>query len=100
MNDKFILEGHKVVPCDDLLTWGEWLGTADRRVARTEISASLFVSTVFIGLDHSFGNGPPLLFETMVFRNGSGGEEDRCSTWEQAEQQHAKMVEQVTKEIK
>lgn len=26
-----------------------------------------FVSTVWLGIDHSFRGGPPLLFETMVF---------------------------------
>lgn len=25
------------------------------------------VSTVFLSIDHSFGEGPPVLFETMVF---------------------------------
>jgi hypothetical protein len=25
------------------------------------------VSTVFMGLDHSFGDGPPVLWETLVF---------------------------------
>ena len=46
------------------------------------------VSTVFLGLDHSFGGGPPLLFETMIF---DGGEEEHCvrySTWQQAEEGH------------
>lgn len=26
-----------------------------------------WVSTVFLGLDHQYGEGPPLVFETMVF---------------------------------
>jgi len=29
------------------------------------------VSTVWMGLDHSWGNGPPLIFETMIFKLGS-----------------------------
>lgn len=29
-----------------------------------------YVSTVFLGLDHSFGEGRPLWFETMVFKDG------------------------------
>jgi hypothetical protein len=32
----------------------------------------LRVSTVWLGLDHGFGDGPPLIFETMVFDNYSG----------------------------
>lgn len=27
----------------------------------------LMVSTVFLGIDHQFGDGPPLIWETMIF---------------------------------
>jgi hypothetical protein len=37
-----------------------------KRVAETQIGP-YWVSTVWLGLDHQFGQGPPLLFETMVF---------------------------------
>ena len=37
-------------------------------VARTALPGGVWVSTVWLGMDHSFGNsGPPLIFETMVF---------------------------------
>jgi hypothetical protein len=40
----------------------------DRRVALTEdLPGGVRVSTVFLALDHSFGDGPPVLWETMVF---------------------------------
>ena len=60
----------------------------------------IMVSTVFLGLDHQYGDGPPLLFETMIF----GGIHDefceRCSTWAQAEEQHALAVKIVWPEDK
>lgn len=33
------------------------------------------LSTVFLGIDHSFGGGEPVLFETMIFevKNGTVG---------------------------
>ena len=35
---------------------------------RTEIDDEVHVSTVWLGLDHSFGfGGPPLIWETMIF---------------------------------
>lgn len=37
-----------------------------RQVGYTEIG-SYVVSTVFLVLDHQFGEGPPVLYETMVF---------------------------------
>lgn len=32
------------------------------------------VSTVWLGLDHRFGDGPPLIFETMYFGGDVDGE--------------------------
>lgn len=60
------------VPCEDLDEWAKCYGKADRRVALDK-RGDISVSTVFLGLDHNWGEGPPLLYETMVF----GGEHDR-----------------------
>lgn len=46
--------------------WGASIRAA-RRVAETTLPNGRWVSTVWMGLDHSFGSGPPLIFETMVF---------------------------------
>jgi predicted cobalt transporter CbtA len=55
------------------------------------------VSTVWIGIDHRFGDdGPPLIFETMVFNRAEGwGELDceRYSTEAEAVAGHAAMCE-------
>lgn len=40
-------------------------------VAQTEVGL-YWVSTVWLGLDHNFFGGPPLIFETMVFANDDG----------------------------
>lgn len=54
------------------------------------------ISTVFLGLDHSFGSSSPVLWETMVFGGELDQEQDRCSgSREQAEAMHARMVEKV-----
>ena len=96
MNDKYILEGKTPKLCSNLFEWGQWFenNLQGRRVAR-DIIGKTKVSTVFLGLDHSFGGGPPVLFETMIF----GGEHDedmwRYNTWEQAETGHAKAVQLV-----
>ena|SRR6266516_420553 len=96
MTDHYILDGHTSVPCADLTTWGRWLQTAPNRViARTTVRDGVEVSTVFLGLNHRFGDGPPLLFETMVFRDGQGEEMDRYSTWDEAVAGHEAMVTRV-----
>ena len=98
MGDKYILKDHKPILEPDLMKWGAWFETADRIVAKTEIvneKDEIRISTVFLGLDHSFGEGKPLLFETMVFGGKLDGEMDRYGTWEEAEQGHKNMVEKV-----
>ena len=94
---KYILDGHEAVECPDLTKWAEWMEHADRHV-RDTFRDEVRVSTVFLGLDHSFSDdAPPVLFETMVFINGSGGEMERYSTWDEAEEGHQNMVDKVFK---
>jgi hypothetical protein len=96
MSDHYILDGKKAVKTD-LITWAKWFGNhADRHVA-DETCGDVRVSTVFLGLDHSWGGGPPLLFETMVFGGDNDQDQERYTTWEQAEIGHKSMCEKVFK---
>lgn len=90
---KWILVGKEAVPCDSVEEWGRWYETADRRVAKDWVNGML-VSTVFLGLDHNWGGGTPLLFETMVFPEGSCDERymERYETWEEAEVGHGRAI--------
>ena len=53
------------------------------------------ISTVWLGIDHSHGIGPPLLFETMIFNNDdySGIYCERHTTWQEAENGHKLAIE-------
>jgi predicted amidohydrolase len=59
---------------------------------QTTLGDDVSVSTVWLGLDHSFGMGPPLIFETMIF----GGEHDqdqwRYATKAEAWDHHEEVV--------
>lgn len=90
--DKYILDGKTPVATDDLHLWGKSYQIENRRVNQTEIDG-VRISTVFLGLDHQYDDGPPLLFETMIFEGEHDGYQDRCSTWEQAEVMHQKAVD-------
>lgn len=70
----------------------------ERRVALTEIG-SVQISTVFLGLNHAWDDGPPMLFETMVFGGPLSDEQDRCSTYDEAEAMHERMCERVRQSI-
>jgi hypothetical protein len=62
--------------------------TEYRRVAWTELPDSNYISTVWMGIDHQFGDGPPLIFETRY--QGPDGEEEqwRYSTEAEAIEGH------------
>lgn len=52
------------------LVWAQMMEDLDyKRVAYDELPDGSYLSTVWLGLDHSHGLGPPLIFETMRFPN-------------------------------
>ena len=63
-------------------------------VGKTQVG-TMRVSTVFLMFDHNFNDqGPPVLFETMVF----GTDEEICRrycTWDEAKKGHDEIVQQV-----
>jgi hypothetical protein len=88
------LEGHTPVPEEDIFVWGNnWKKC--RRISRTWVGDQL-VSTVFLGIDHSFGDGPPVLFETMVFGGKMDGHQLRYTSWVKAARGHALTVSWVS----
>lgn len=100
----FILDDdHRPIAVNGLLEWARWLETADRRVAYTELAGGIvYVSTVFLGLDHRyFGRGPPILFETMVFglTMEDGDMQWRYSSWDDAEAGHKATVKKVEAQL-
>ena len=88
--------------CDDVLAWARWMeehrnekhialdldeGDGEKRVR---------VSTVFLGIDHGFfSEGPPILWETMVFGGPLDGEQERYTSREAAFQGHQLMCQRV-----
>ncbi len=59
----------------DMATWGRLFGDRDYQVvaqtnmidARTGNNQDVLISTVWLGMNHNWGTGPPLIFETMIF---------------------------------
>lgn len=94
MSDHYMLDkDHNVVPAG-FSEWAQAFKSKDRVVARTRVYDGCEVSTVFLGLDHRFGgDGPPIVFETLVFGGPFDQEMDRYCTWAEAEAGHARMVD-------
>lgn len=90
-------ENHQPIPVGNSLEWVLFNDDlSKRRVAETDVTPEVRVSTVFLGLDHNYkGTGAPILFETMVFGNIEDGQSDyqrRYETREEAEIGHEATV--------
>ena len=63
-----------------------------KRVAEDHVG-DIYISTVWLGFNHQYGEGPPLIFETMIF--GSGDHDEwyrRYSTEAEAKAGHVAAV--------
>lgn len=90
----YILKDFKPMAVD-LFTWAKWIEKINnKRIAHTDVGP-VSISTVFLGIDHRFGEGPPLLFESMIFGGPANHEMARYSTFKEAEEGHERMVEAV-----
>ncbi len=85
----------KLIPCKDVIEWGQWFETANRQVARYE-TQDITVSTIFIGIGPIEEPTLNNLFETMVFREGSEDECYRYQTYENAIKGHNEIVDRLT----
>lgn len=102
---------HCPVPAD-MHEWSRFFGNFESRQVAETFTEFYRISTVFLGLDHGWGKGPPVLFETMAFEIAetvhkfSNGEtfiahEDidcvRYSSWDDAVTGHKTMVRRILK---
>lgn len=90
----YVLDGKEPRRVDSLMEWSRLFEIDNRQVAETWIGP-VRISTVFLGVDHSHFDGPPLIFETLVFGGALADEMDRYSTFDEAEAGHAAMVARV-----
>lgn len=76
------------------------LGDQDYRRVAQHFFGQFHVSTIWLGLDHSFcSDGPPLIFETMVFGDGGPLEQERYSSEADAVRGHHEYVKLYRKKI-
>ena len=97
---QYILDGKRVVPASSLEQWARFMEDTDsRRVADTSLRGCR-VSTLCLGLDHRFiGEGPPLVFETMVVGGPLDQDTQHYATWQEAEHGHWAAVRAVREAV-
>lgn len=102
-------DGRTPIPLgdDEVLRQARWMQTHERHAALTYLGDGLYrISTVFLSCNHQFGEGPPLLWETMIsYDPGAHRDDDlheghvwwdyqrRYSTYDQALRGHKESVE-------
>ena len=93
----YILVDREVVP----VTFEEWVAWHDGQPGKhpsmtTQIAkdavGGVRVSTVFLGIDHGFGQGAPVVFETMTFGEPFEQLCWRYTSQDAAEAGHARIV--------
>lgn len=102
------LVGRNVVPAENLIEWAKRFEAQQRHIAISDTKikgkkGNVRVSTVFLGIDHSFDwyfedkdrVSKPVVFETMVFGGKLDQEQDRYSTYDEAERGHKEMLAKV-----
>lgn len=94
MSNYYILEGKEYKQAT-LSEWAEFMNTTDKEPYYRHVARDYFfiedapycdISTVFLGIDHSFSANPttPILFESMIFGGELGESQERYPTWDQA----------------
>lgn len=101
--DKYILVDGEPVLEPDVLKWAAWFEGNTRVLKHTNVGEVL-VSTVFLGIDHDWGNPmvkdpnarrKPLLWETMVFGGDHDGFQERHRSADEAVAAHELAVAMV-----
>lgn len=72
------LDGKIPIRCNNI-EWSNLFERSNRIVAKTKKN-DIVVSTVFLGIDHQYNNGPPILFETLIFGGEYNEDQWRYST--------------------
>ncbi len=88
MSDYYDLAGQKVSREAGLSFFSD--AHNEQRQIGYEKRGGIRVSTVFLVIDHSWGDGPPLIFETMIFGGPHDEFQERYSTRAQAEEGHVR----------
>lgn len=89
-------EDKNPVPCN-AIEFAEMFNNPGERVLEQVDINGITVSTVFLGLDHRFSDdGPPILFETMIFGGEHDQYQERYCTWDEAMEGHKRALRLIT----
>ena len=78
--------------CEDIRAWADFIGRPDMRHLARDTKGAITVSTVFLGLDYGDGEGPPVLWETLIVNGPADRYVERYASRADALAGHARAV--------
>ena len=87
----YILNGNNEVIEVEYEEYAIWMAEKGNKIIKQEDSNGFWVSTVFLGIDHGYGDIQ--IFETMIFGlEGESEYQERCATYKEALVMHDRAI--------
>lgn len=85
----YILDKENKPVKSTIIQHSEWIeANPERKAVKQEHICDIFISTVFLGLDHAWNSDIPVLWETMIFGGEHDQYQDRYTSVEDALEGH------------
>jgi len=95
----YILDKENKPVKSTIIQYGEWIeANPERKAVKQEHIGDIYVSTVFLGLDHAWNSNIPVLWETMIFGGEHDQYQERYTSYEDALEGHQIALTLITKE--
>lgn len=95
----YILDENNKPVKSTIVDYSEWIHkNPERKAVKQEHIDDVFISTVFLGLDHAWDSDVPLLWETMIFGGEHDQYMDRYTSYEDALEGHQTALNLVNKQ--
>ena len=92
-------ENNKPVKATSIMEAADWMeNNPERKAVKQEHIDEIFVSTVFLGLDHAWNSDIPVLWETMIFGGEHDQYQDRYTSVEDALEGHQTALNLINKQ--
>lgn len=96
---------HKPILCEDLIEFSQWFERSanQRIIGRTPLAPGIYVSTVFLALDHGVCDDKPVLWESMIVGDKEFDDDvgyERYYTYEEAIEGHMKLVDEIRERLR
>jgi len=87
-------ENNKPIASISIIEASEWMeNNPERKAVKQDKIGDVFISTVFLGLNHAWNSDIPVLWETMIFGGEHDQYQDRYTSYEDALEGHKKALD-------